>query len=54
MERLNAKVAAEVRGLDMAAHFSPRQLPMLDRTSQLALIAARQAMAAGGAAQGGT
>ena len=51
-ERLNARVAAEVRGLDMTDHFTSRQLPMLDRTSQLGLIAARQAMAQAGLRKG--
>jgi len=43
-ERLSVRRAAEIQGLDMAAHFAPRRLPMLDRTSQLALIAAREAI----------
>lgn len=51
-ERLTAKVAAEVRGLDPAAHFGPKQLPMLDRVSMLALLAARQAMAQAGLVKG--
>ena len=51
-ERLNAKVAAEVRGLDMSAHFAAKRLPMLDRTSQLALIAAREALAQAGLGRG--
>ena len=42
--RLNAKNAAEVIGFDASAHFDARRLPMLDRTSQLALVAAREAM----------
>ncbi|MEO8187271.1 MAG: beta-ketoacyl synthase N-terminal-like domain-containing protein, partial [Burkholderiaceae bacterium] len=44
-DRLTARVAAEVRGFDPAAHFEARRLPMLDRTSQFALVAAREAMA---------
>ncbi len=44
-ERLNVSIAAEIRGLDETAHFDAKQLPMLDRSAQLALIAARQAMA---------
>ena len=46
--RLNARVAAEVRGLDVAEHLSAKRLPMMDRTAQLAVIAARQAMAQAG------
>ena len=44
-DRLVARTAAEVRGFDPAAHFDARRLPMLDRTSQFALVAAREAMA---------
>ena len=44
-ERLTARTAAEVLGFDPAQHFDARQLPMLDRTSQFALVAAREAMA---------
>ena len=51
-DRLSARVAAEVCGLDMKQHFPARQLPMLDRASQLALVAARQAMAQAGLARG--
>ena len=43
-ERLSATLAAEVPGFDPAAHFEPRRLAMLDRASQLALVAAREAM----------
>ena len=43
-DRLSVRRAAEIQGLDMAAHFVPRRMPMLDRTSQLALIAAREAI----------
>jgi nodulation protein E len=43
--RLIVSHAAEVIDFDPAAHFEPRRLPMLDRTSQLALVAAREAMA---------
>ncbi len=42
--RLTARTAAEVLDFDPAAHFDARRLPMLDRTSQLALVAARQAI----------
>ncbi len=51
-DRLSARVAAQVTGLDPTAHFTAKQLPMLDRVSQLALIAARQAMAQAGLAAG--
>ena len=44
-DRLMVTQAAEVMGYDPAAHFSERQLQSLDRTSQLALVAGREAMA---------
>ena len=44
-DRLIVSHAAEVVDFDPAAHFEPRRLPMLDRTSQLALVAARESMA---------
>jgi len=47
-DRLLVSHAAEIAGFDPAAHFQERRLPMLDRTSQLALVAAREAMAASG------
>jgi nodulation protein E len=47
-ERLSVRVAAEAAGLDPASHFEPRRLALLDRSSQLALIAAREAMAQAG------
>ena len=43
-ERLTVSIAAEVRGFDPAAHFDERRLPLLDRVSQFALVAARQAV----------
>ncbi len=43
--RLSARLAAEVIGFDPAVHFDRRRLPMLDRAAQLALVAAREAMA---------
>ena len=43
-ERLQVRVAAEVRALDAAAHFEKRQAGALDRASVLAVIAAREAM----------
>ena len=45
---LNIKIAAEVRGFDPAAHFDPKKLPLLDRVSQFALVAAREAVAQSG------
>ncbi len=53
-DRLTVRVAAEVTGLDPAAHFEPRRLALLDRTSQLAVIAARQAMHQAGLLKGPT
>ncbi len=44
-DRLTARTAAEVLGFDPAQHFDARRLPMLDRTSQFALVAAHEAMA---------
>ena len=44
-ERLTVRTAAEIVGFSPALHFEARRLPMLDRTSQLALVAAREAMA---------
>ncbi len=43
--RLSARIAAEIRGLHPADHFPAKRLAMLDRVSQLALIAAREALA---------
>jgi len=43
--RLSARIAAEVI-FDGAAHFDGRRLPLLDRTSQLAVVAAREAVRA--------
>ncbi len=39
---------AEARGFDAAAHFDPQQLDFLDRFAQLALVAAREALADSG------
>ena len=47
-ERLAVRVAAEIRGFDPASHFPPRRVALLDRTSQLALVAAREAVAQAG------
>ncbi len=45
---LNIKIAAEVRGFDPAAHFEHKRLPLLDRVSQFALVAAREAVSQSG------
>ncbi len=43
--RLSVKIAAEVPGFSPEAHFDRRQLLMMDRVSQFAVVAAREAMA---------
>ncbi|HMM57147.1 MAG: beta-ketoacyl-[acyl-carrier-protein] synthase family protein [Xanthomonadales bacterium PRO7] len=45
---LNVKIAAEVRGFDPATHIDTKKLPLLDRVSQFALVAAREAVAQSG------
>ncbi|WP_448189272.1 beta-ketoacyl-[acyl-carrier-protein] synthase family protein [Azospirillum sp. sgz301742] len=45
---LSVKVAAQVRDFDPAAHFDAKRLSLLDRTSQLALVAAREAVGMAG------
>ena len=52
-DRLTVTHAAEVIGFDPTAHFEARRLPMLDRTSQLALVAGREAIADAGACLAG-
>jgi len=44
-EELSQKVAAEVKGFDPLKHFEERELSTLDRVSQLAVVAARDAIA---------
>ena len=44
----NVKIAAEVRGFDPLVHFDPKRLILLDRVSQFALIAAREAVTQSG------
>ncbi len=44
-EELNQKVAAEVKNFDPLKHFEERQLSVLDRVSQFAVVAAREAIA---------
>jgi len=41
-------VAAEVKGFDPSAHFTTKQVGMLDRFAQFAVVAAREAMADAG------
>ncbi|QIB34934.1 beta-ketoacyl-[acyl-carrier-protein] synthase family protein [Ancylobacter pratisalsi] len=50
---MKTRISAQVRGFVPEAHFEPRQLGLIDRTSQMALVAARQAMADAGAAREG-
>ena len=47
-EGLRINVAAEVTQFDPAAHFEAKRLPLLDRFTQLALVAAREAVAGAG------
>jgi nodulation protein E len=44
-DRLTVKIAAEIADFDPAAQFDRKQLLMLDRATQFALVAARQALA---------
>jgi len=44
-EQLTQKVVAEVKNFDPFAHFDERQVAMLDRVSQFAVVAAREAVA---------
>ncbi len=45
---LKAKIAAEVRDFDPAAHFQEKKLTLLDRVSQFALVTSREAVAQSG------
>jgi nodulation protein E len=45
LDRLNTRIAAEVAGFDPAAHFAPKELGLLDRFAQFAVVAARAAVA---------
>jgi nodulation protein E len=47
-ERLNQKVLGEVKGFDPQKYFTDRQLPILDRVSQFAVVAAKEAIAQAG------
>ena len=53
LERLSVRIGAEVTGFDPAAHFPRQILPLLDRATQFALVAAREAMAQAGFAPEG-
>jgi nodulation protein E len=44
-EQLTQKVAAEIKGYDPLQHFEERELATLDRVSQIAVVAAREAVA---------
>ncbi len=50
-DRLTAPIGAQVTGWDSAAHFSAREMAMLDPFAQFALASARQAMAQAGLEQ---
>jgi len=52
-ELLNVRIGAEVRGYDPLAHFDEKRLALLDRVTQFALIAAREAVAQSGIAFAG-
>lgn len=52
LERLTVRVAAQVRDFDPSSHFSRKQASMMDRVSQFAVVAARQAVADAGLASG--
>jgi nodulation protein E len=45
---LNVRIAAEVRDFDPSLHFDPKRLVLLDRFTQFALVAAREAVARSG------
>jgi nodulation protein E len=47
-QAMRAKVAAQVRNYDPAHYFDSKKLPLLDRVSQFAVIAAREAVAQSG------
>ncbi|MBN9589521.1 MAG: beta-ACP synthase [Alphaproteobacteria bacterium 64-11] len=47
-DRLMVKIGAEVAGFDPLEHFDEKRLLLLDRFSQFALVAAREAVAASG------
>ncbi len=47
-EELTQKVVAEIKDYDPLKHFEERELPTLDRVSQIAVVAAREAIANSG------
>ncbi len=47
-EKLGVKIAAEVRDFDPLTHFDEKRLSILDRVTQFALVAAREAIASSG------
>ena len=47
-ERLRQKIAAEIKDFDPLVHFAPDRLKVLDRVSQLAVVAAQEAIAGSG------
>ena len=47
-DQLNQKVVAEVKNFDPRTHFDDRQVAMLDRVAQFAVVAAREAVAHAG------
>lgn len=48
VERLSVQIGGQVRGYDPQAHFSRKQLAMLDRFTQFTLLAAEQALSQSG------
>jgi nodulation protein E len=48
LDRLSVRIAAQVKHYDFAAHFKAKQANMLDRVSQFAVVAAREAVADSG------
>ncbi len=53
-ERLISPLGAQVQGWDEQAHFTAKSLPLYDRFTQFALVAAREAVAQAGLAFAGT
>src|SRR5260370_15579151 len=47
-DQLSQKIVAEVKNFDPRSHFDDRQIAMLDRVSQFAVIAGREAVAHAG------
>ena len=47
-EKLSTKTVSSVTGFDPLRHFAAREVPKLDRVSQFAVVAAREAIAASG------